>query len=104
MKPSKRCSCCNKPIWDSGFLSIRNHWMDCDDHIHSQCYETARAEELNAENRTSMETKMLDLDRWLLEEEAESMNAAFDRKEREIDMAYEEVSYNEFILELGEDA
>jgi hypothetical protein len=32
------------------------------------------------------------------------MNAAFDRKEREIDMAYEEVSYNEFILELGEDA
>jgi len=103
MKPYKRCNNCGKPIWDHDYVSIRDSYMDIDDHSHSQCYESARAEELNAERRNEMKAGMLDLDHWLLEEEAYEMNAAFDRKEREVEWAYEDHRYNNFILSLGQD-
>jgi len=43
----------------------------------------------------------IDLERWLLEEEAEELNAEFDRKEREIAQAYAERDYDKFIDSLS---
>jgi len=45
----------------------------------------------------------IDLERWLLEEEAEELNAEFDRKQLEISLAYAERDHNKFIDSLGED-
>ncbi len=49
MKPTKRCECCGKPIWDHGYVTIRDSLMEMDFNYHSQCIERQRIEYMNYE-------------------------------------------------------
>lgn len=58
------CNICRERLFNTPYYRITNRVKVCED---------------------CQETRMVDLDRWLLEEEAQEMNAAFDRKREESD-------------------
>ena len=58
MKTTKRCACCNKPIWDHDYVTIYDPYMDADEHIHGQCYE---AERLEIQDKLAEDAAQMDL-------------------------------------------
>ncbi len=60
MKPTKRCACCNKPIWDHGYVTVRDSLMETDNHIHSQCHERERTERMEYERDLAMLREIMD--------------------------------------------